>query len=285
MANKEQIAILKQGVEAWNRWRRRRRDKAGPQLVEAVFQGMDLSGVNLSHAELSGADFENAKLSGANLSGALLYDADLRFADLTGANLSNAYLYKAILIETRLHDAKLTSANFGSADLARADFTDTDLRGAILADADLSEADFSRANLKSASLRGAIVNRTGFKGANLQSALVAYTKFTDCDLSEARGLDSIRHDGPSSIGIDTIYRSNGQIPEKFLRECGVPEGFITEMHSLVGAVEGVQFYSCFISYSSRDDEFAQRLHGRMRDAQLRVWFAPKDVKGGQKLHE
>lgn len=285
MANKEQIAILKQGVEAWNRWRRRRRDKARPQLLEAVFKGMDLSGANLSHAELSGADFENATLSRANLSSALLYDADFRFANLTGANLSSAYLYRANLVETRLHDAKLTSANFAYADLTAADLTDTDLRGAILADANLSETDFSRANLKSASLRAAIVNRTGLKGANLQSALVAYTKFTDCDLSEVKGLDSIRHHGPSSIGIDTIYRSNGQVPESFLRECGVPEGFITEMHSLVGAADGIQFYSCFISYSSRDNEFAQRLHGRMRDAHLRVWFAPEDIQGGKKLHE
>jgi TIR domain len=65
----------------------------------------------------------------------------------------------------------------------------------------------------------------------------------------------------------------------------VPESFITQMHSLVGAEEGIQFYSCFISYSSKDEEFARRLHGRMRDAHLRVWFAPEDIQGGQKLHE
>ena len=65
----------------------------------------------------------------------------------------------------------------------------------------------------------------------------------------------------------------------------MPEGFITHMRSLVGAEDGIQFYSCFISYSSKDEEFARRLHGRMRDAHLRVWFAPEDIQGGQKLHE
>jgi hypothetical protein len=41
---------------------------------------------------------------------------------------------------------------------------------------------------------------------------------------------------------------------------------------------------CFISYSHQDEEFAQRLHGRLRQAGLRVWFAPEDVQGGKKLH-
>ena len=47
----------------------------------------------------------------------------------------------------------------------------------------------------------------------------------------------------------------------------------------------VQFSSCFISYSPKDEEFARRLHGKMRDAHLRVWFAPEDMKSGAKLHE
>jgi hypothetical protein len=49
--------------------------------------------------------------------------------------------------------------------------------------------------------------------------------------------------------------------------------------------EGIQFYSCFISYSRKDEAFARRLHGRMRDAHLRVWFAPEDLKGGNLLIE
>src|SRR6185295_17813316 len=57
------------------------------------------------------------------------------------------------------------------------------------------------------------------------------------------------------------------------------------LSSLVGAVQPIQFYSCFISYSTKDEEFARRLHSRMRDNHLRVWFAPEDIKSGQKIHE
>src|ERR1035441_364043 len=46
-----------------------------------------------------------------------------------------------------------------------------------------------------------------------------------------------------------------------------------------------RFQSVFISYASKDEEFAQRLHKRLTEAGIRVWFAPEDLKGGEKLHE
>lgn len=111
------------------------------------------------------------------------------------------------------------------------------------------------------------------------------TVFADVDLSKVTGLDRVGHLSPSLIGLETIYKSKGNIPDDFLRGCGVPENFITQIHSLVGAVDGIQFYSCFISHSVKDKEFADRLYGRMQQAQLRVWYAPQDMQGGKKLHE
>src|SRR5205085_12594188 len=95
-----------------------------------------------------------------------------------------------------------------------------------------------------------------------------YITFADNDLSEVKGLERVIRFGPSSIGIDTLYKSDGKIPEVFLRGCGVPDDFITYIHSLT--VQPIQFYSCFISYSTRDEEFARRLYSRMRDEHLRV---------------
>ncbi len=95
----------------------------------------------------------------------------------------------------------------------------------------------------------------------------------------------MEHQGPSTIGIDTLYQSGGKIPEAFLRGCGVPDSLIEYIPSLIGAMEPIQFYSCFISYSTKDGDFAQRLYSRMRDHHLRVWYAPEDMKGGAKIHE
>jgi hypothetical protein len=76
-------------------------------------------------------------------------------------------------------------------------------------------------------------------------------------LSAAKALQTVHHHEPSTIGLDTIYRSKGNIPESFLRGAGVPEDFIVYMKSLVG--KAIDFYSCFISYSSKEHEFAETL--------------------------
>jgi hypothetical protein len=118
-------------------------------------------------------------------------------------------------------------------------------------------------------------------GADLADSIIAYTILGDLDLRDVKGLESVRHFGPSSIGIDTIYKSNGEIPEVFLRGCGVPE----EMIAFIRASRAIRFYSCFISDSTKDQEFADRVYNDLRACGVRCWFAPHDVKGGRKLHE
>jgi hypothetical protein len=110
-----------------------------------------------------------------------------------------------------------------------------------------------------------------------------YTKVADVDLSNAKELETVQHNGPSTIGIDTIYRSQGKIPKVFLRRAGVPEPFIVQMEALVAAMEPIQFYSCFISHSSKDQGFAERLYADLQIKGVRCWFAPEDMKIGDKI--
>jgi len=119
--------------------------------------------------------------------------------------------------------------------------------------------------------------------ADFTKALIVLTTFADVDLSRTKGLETIRHEGPSTIGIDTILRSTGNIPETFLRGAGVPDTFITYIRSLVGTPIG--FCSCFISYSSKDGEFAQRLHADLQSKQVRCWYAPEDLKIGDRFRD
>ena len=107
--------------------------------------------------------------------------------------------------------------------------------------------------------------------------------FADVDLSAAKGLETVKHCGPSTIGIDTIYKSRGKIPEVFLRGCGVPDEFIAYIGSMVG--RPIEFYSCFISYSTKDQEFADRLYADLQAKGVRCWFAPHDIQGGKTIHE
>lgn len=45
----------------------------------------------------------------------------------------------------------------------------------------------------------------------------------------------------------------------------------------------IQFYSCFVSYSDKDHEFAERLHADLQNKGVRCWFAPEHMKIGDKI--
>jgi len=252
MANPEHLEILKQGVEQWNKWRDAHSgvmpDLSGANRWGRYLSGANLSRANLSEANLGGADLRGAKLSGAHLSG----------ADLSGANLSGA---------------RLSEADLSGADLSGARLSEADLSGA-----DLSEADLSEAYLFSADLSGAKLSEANFTKVRAEE-----TNFANVDLSGAHGLETIRHNGPSTIGIDTIYKSRGKIPEAFLRGCGVPDGFIAYIGSMVG--RPIEFYSCFISYSHEDKLFARRLHDTLQGRGIRCWLDEKQLLPGDDIYE
>lgn len=274
MACEEHLEIIKQGPLAWNQWR-----KANPDVHP------DLSNAHLTAANLNVAGMVGIDLSSTDLSGATLVSADLKQANITYASLSGALcaftkLSKANLANSFLNGARFISASLDDADLSKANLTAADLQYA-----DLSGANLSDAILNNANLNRAILNRTNLTNADFSSTLFGWTTIVDADLSSARGLGSIVHRGPSSIGVDTLYKSGRKLPEDFLRGCGIPDEFITYLPSLLGARQSVEFYSCFISYSHSDEEFAQRLCSRMKDERIRVWFAPEDIQGGKKIHE
>jgi uncharacterized protein YjbI with pentapeptide repeats len=198
--------------------------------------------------------------------------------DLGEAHLFEARLAGADLVQALLSEADLSRADLSGANFSRANLSQTNLSGADLSGANLSRANLSRANLSQTNLSEADLSQT-----DLSQAKVGWTVFGAVNLSLARGLESVIHKGPSTIGIDTVYASQGQIPEVFLRGAGVPDQFITYMRSLVG--RAIEFYSCFISYSSEDQEFAERLHADLQARGVRCWFAPEDIQGGRKLHE
>ena len=67
----------------------------------------------------------------------------------------------------------------------------------------------------------------------------------------------------------------------FLRGVGLSDELIAFYRATFG--KAIEFYSCFISYSSKDDEFAKRLHADLQDNGVRCWFAPEDMKIGERI--
>ncbi len=268
MADEEQLAILRQGVEVWNQWRAENRtaeiDLIKADLIGINLQKADLSGANMWAADLSGASLFRAELFGTDLGEANLREADLRQAQLIGADLN-----KANLREANLSDAHLQAAN---------------LTWAILIGAKLNRADLSQANLM---------------GANLNGASMGITILGDIDFSETAGLEQVTHEFSSSVDINTIRRFKGKVPEIFLRGCGLSDWEIEsaklynpdlsndEFIYIQNRIfdlrqrQALQISPLFISYSHADGTFVEKLESHLNQKGVRFWRDIHDATAGR----
>jgi hypothetical protein len=192
--------------------------------------------------------------------------------DLSGLGLSNF----------SLNFYRLTAVDFSDASLIRVSFVDSICE----------EIDFQRANILYATFHSEL-RKCNFRNARIEGswfpmsldesdftdARLVANSFTHSSLRTARGLGAVRESVINSFGIDTFFDAGG-LPESLLRG-SVPEEFIQYATSLVGTP--IEFYSCFLSYSSKDDEFARRLYNDLQGKNIRTWFAPEELKIGDRF--
>jgi len=251
MAYDLHIEHLIQGAEHWNTWRSENLGSARPDFVGANLAGKDLRGVNLD-----GSDLQHANLATSNLEDSCFDNANLAFADFS---------------RCRLIGANFVGAWNAIGTFREADLTCADLRGLNLCDTDFRGARLSLARL----------DRAKLSGANLAEAVFYEVGLTDVDLSDVKGIESSRHQGPSAIDWRTIENSTS-VPAIFLRGCGLPDALIDYLPSLLG--QAIQFYSCFISYNHTDKPFARRLHAQLQDRGIRCWLDEHQMLPGDDIH-
>ena len=116
----------------------------------------------------------------------------------------------------------------------------------------------------------------------MTEAILGYTSFGQTLLKGATGLDSCLHVGPSYLDYFTLQLS-WPLPLSFLRGCGLPDQYIDYLPSLLN--QAIQFYSCFISHSTKDKPFAERLYSDLQNKNVRCWYAPEDLKIGDRFQE
>lgn len=301
MAREEHVAILKQGVDVWNQWRAENPElqpdlsrvnfwslePGDPYLMEALWNVWfpDPMAYSLKNVNFDSTNLRGVCLSSADLRGARLNHADLSFADLRHATVDQAHLTNATLKAVKLNRLQASQADLSSADLENSD---------------LSEAYLNGANLTKAHLKG--VNFTGatLHGADLTQAILQWSLLVDVDLCNIKGLETVRHYGPSSIGMDTIHRSEGRIPEVFLRGCGLsaleieyakladPGLGAEQMAAITDRIRqfhngGRQAYTCYMRFDSKDEELARVLYNDLQRHGIRCWFVPEHPKFGDPL--
>ena len=213
-------------------------------------------------------------------------------------------LREASLAAAALDHANLRSVNLSNADLSGAQLSAADLCGANLMAAGLSRANLFKANLESVSLINANLSAANLNGADLTGAdlfdsQMYLTNINNVDLRQPKGLDSVLHRGPSSIGVDTLTKSLGRIPDSFLRGCGLSDWEIsaaklwnpdlaederTAITYEILRIQGeraIQVNPLFVSYSHADAPFLENLKPHFDQRGIRYWRDVHDMKAGR----
>ena len=296
MANMELVQIVKRGRDAVAAWREENPNTPmdlnecymshsripmvnlrGADLRNGDFMGAMVRRADLSNSYMNNVHFYRADLREADMSRAIAPGANLRGADLRNANLAGINLDGATLSEANLSGADLTNANLDRSNLDRVNFTGANLTGASFNGANLSRTNLSEATLNAADFYEAVLNDVVTEDADFNNCIIGYTVFQNCAMDAALGLDSVRHDAPSTIGLDTLLRSRGALPQSFILGSGIPVAVAGIQDSVADAP--VTTLEVHISCADGDIEFARQLEANLRTQGVRSWVFAEGFRG------
>ncbi len=194
----------------------------GATLTNSLWDGSDMTEVNLSEATLTSASFAETTLKGATLT----------YASAVGAVFSSAHLgADATTKGAVLSNANLTNARFDHADLTSAQLSNVILQGpqASVSGATLTLANFAGANLSSMDLSSA-----NAQGAVFSNAILCYSKMKNTDLSLFKG-------GASNTGasLASSYLCGATLDGTNLRGADLTNAFVSVSGNKVKNQEGV----------------------------------------------
>lgn len=198
--------------------------------------GLDLNGLDFSHANLEravclGTRFTNCNLRNANLRKALCAEADFGKASLAKADLARCVLNKALLKDADLSDSSCKGALLAETDCSGADFQKADLERAVLLKTKLAGA-----SLRGVTARRAVFNQALLGGNDLAKADFSRAVFMKCPLDglDFSGLTLHKTVFMGSGGQEVVFSRADMENARFLKGCSLPGAkFIkTRMHKL-----------------------------------------------------
>jgi uncharacterized protein YjbI with pentapeptide repeats len=223
MPDLEQVAVLMEGVDAWNLWRSKHphvrpnlRDFSTRELHRGIL-GLDLTKAN----------FENADFQGAGLYRCWLVEANFVRADLRGAILGEVTAGGAHFDRAKMRAVMMKGTYFG------ATFKHTDFivpahqnrtfdlerwykQPTMLNDADLRDCDFTRAKLQAAVLKGVNLRGANLAHANLRDANLEFVQLIETNV-EGTDFHGCKICGLSAIGLQGRPKDESNLTVKMER--------------------------------------------------------------------
>ena len=248
MANEEQLSILKQGVDVWNRWR-------DTDPVRRIY----LSGANLSHIDLRQVNFSYADLTQVNLSYTDLRKANLSHADisrsnLSGADVGGANLWDADLSETDLSQANFAVANLWSVRVKGSNFSNAQVAGTFFGKSDLSEAI-------------GLEYITHYNPSTIGMDTIAASQGKVPEIF-------LRGCGLSDWEIEVVKLYNPDLTNEERNRV------LYKIYDLQ-ASQAIQISPLFISYSHGDGVFVDKIEKQLNKKGIRFWRDIHDLKAGR----
>lgn len=179
----------------------------------------------------------------------------------------------------------IKNAIFNNCNFHESNFIGANLIGCKFINCNIGHSNFYRATIKKCSFKKSYLGHSNFSESEVYNTQFQTCRFHNTILyrayfQEVTGLESSIYEGFSYIDLDHT-RDRDKIPLSFIRGVGTPEFLIDAMHNK--DKYSIEFYSCFISYSNIDFKFANKLYSDLQNAGIRCWFAPEDMKTGDKI--
>ena len=253
MANEEHVAILKQGVEVWNKWwednfsilEDNSADFRFINLCGTDLRGANLDGAKFNHANLDSVNFSNAQLSSVDFSSAQLTDVNFNSASLDNANLSYTNLFN-----TKFHNCNLQNVNFHAAFLlVDTDFYKCNFHGTIFSGIDLSQA------------------------TNLDTSIHNGPSFMDTHTIQQSG--HLPKEFLQGIGLANWEIEQTKLYQKNL-DPNLASDILYKVHELRFGLP-LQVHNLFISYAHLNTEFVNKIANSLEEKEIRFWHDTKDL--------
>ena len=264
---------------------------------------------DFSGTSWTNVSFGQASLVECNLERAVFDGCILALADFSRSNLRESRFHKCNAIRCSFQECDLTDADFEPSALAEADFFKADLTRANLSNCNAGESFLMQAKLVETKLSltvftGAVFGATTIKNVHLLTTELSDIQHALPSYIDGATIDNVRDDlltarllgqateeaGRSKIGVDKLAEIERQINKimagirQFLLRAGSSKDDLERIDAVTPSL-AEDFASVFISYSSRDEEFARYLYNQLTLYGISVWFAPNSMRGGKKIHE
>jgi uncharacterized protein YjbI with pentapeptide repeats len=169
-------------------------DLNGADLRGRKFIGCDLTGARLEAANLDGATFTRCTLTGASLSDASLVGCEFSKVDFRNASLVRAIMRNCTMREVDLSGSRLTST-YGSC----SEFSATKMSRVALDDTVFDSVTFSDVVLADLTAQRVRLNKVTLQRSTVEKCQISVGEILDCTFANSTEADISQLDPPTAV--------------------------------------------------------------------------------------